>query len=62
MRKTMGRHFARMEEEGIEGGALQRFATAMRDPHIRPRVGIVRRNVTRPAEAHGRILCTTFPV
>jgi hypothetical protein len=52
---TVDRHFAWMEEAGIAGVALQRFAVAIRDPHIRPRVEEVRRNVTRAAEAHGRI-------
>jgi len=51
---TVDRHFAWMQEYGIDGVALQRFATELGDPLRGPQIDRVLVNVQSSAERHDR--------
>lgn len=52
--ETVERHFAWMQEYGIDGVALQRFATELGDPARGPQIDRVLSNVQSSAERHNR--------
>jgi hypothetical protein len=52
---TVDRHFAWMERYGIDGVALQRFASVLVDPNVRASADRVLANVRAAAEKHGRV-------
>lgn len=51
---SVDRHFAWMQQYGIEGAALQRFAQELVSPTRTPELDTVLRNVRNSAERHGR--------
>ncbi len=53
-RKTVSRHFAWMEEHGIDGVFLQRFGSSLRSPKVRAHRNTVTANVRAGAKEHGR--------
>lgn len=53
-RATVVRHFAWMEEYGIDGAFLQRFGTSLKGPKVRAHRDAVLGHVRAGAEAHGR--------
>ena len=52
---TVERHFAWMEQYGLDGVALQRFASVVRQPSALAAADRVLANVRAAAEAHGRV-------
>ena len=52
---TVDRHFAWMQQYGIDGVAVERFATHLVKPFTLKRMDTVLGNVRRAAEAHGRV-------
>jgi hypothetical protein len=57
---TVERHFAWMEQYGLDGVALQRFATALLQPPALAAVDRVLANVRHAAEAHGRVFFVMY--
>jgi hypothetical protein len=60
--KTVGRHFAWMKQAGIDGVALQRFLSEVRDPGALAARNQVARNVRAGAEAEGRVFAIEYDV
>lgn len=58
--KTVDRHFEWMETYGIDGVALQRFATELSDPRVANGVDNVLANVRAGAERHGRVFFVMY--
>lgn len=58
--QTVDRHFAWMEQYGLEGVALQRFATQLLRPETKQAVDTVLENVRRGAEKHGRVFLLMY--
>jgi hypothetical protein len=57
---TVDRHFAWMQHYGLDGVALQRFATAVLQPRPLAAVDRVLANVRAAAEAHGRVFFVMY--
>lgn len=57
---TVNRHFAWMQQYGLDGVALQRFATALLKPQTLKNHDIVLDNVRRAAEDHGRVFFVMY--
>ncbi len=57
---TVDRHFAWMEQYGLDGVALQRFATAVLNDAVRASADHVLDNVRRAAAAHGRVFFVMY--
>ncbi len=53
-------HFAWMQQYGLDGVALQRFATALLNPKALHARDVVLDNVRRAAEAHGRVFFVMY--
>ncbi|MBI5526459.1 MAG: hypothetical protein HY897_08995 [Deltaproteobacteria bacterium] len=60
--KTVVRHFGWMEDNGIDGVLLQRFASELRDPRFLTARDQVTRNVRAGAEAHGRVFAIEYDI
>ena len=58
--KTVMRHFAWMEENGIDGVFLQRFVSELADPRFFDIRNTVLQNVRDAANAHGRIFAIEY--
>ena len=59
---TVVRHFAWMEEAGIDGVLLQRFLSETHDPAFLELRDQVTRNVRAGAEAHGRVFAVMYDI
>jgi hypothetical protein len=57
---TVQRHFAWMQQYGLDGVALQRFATVLLSPPLRQARDIVLGNVRHAAEDHGRVFFVMY--
>jgi hypothetical protein len=57
---TVDRHFAWMEQYGLDGVALQRFATGLRQPPVLKADDVVLGNVRKAAEQHGRVFFVMY--
>src|SRR4029078_13186228 len=60
--KTVARHFSWMKQAGIDGVALQRFASEVQDPRFFAARKQVERNVQAGAEAEGRVFAIEYDV
>lgn len=58
--KTVARHFRWMEEAGIDGVFVQRFATRLREPMSLNKNNTVLMNVRAAANANGRTWCLMY--
>jgi len=59
---TVVRHFAWMEEAGIDGVLLQRFTSELSDPRFLALRDRVTENVLAGAEAHGRVFAIMYDI
>jgi hypothetical protein len=57
---TVALHFAWMREYGLDGAALQRFATALFNPSLLRARDLVLANVRQAAEAEGRVFFVMY--
>src|SRR5439155_34099 len=60
--RTVDRHFRWMEEHGLAGVFLQRFAVGLADPRLRSFRNAVLANVAAGAESHGRVFALMYDV
>lgn len=60
--KTVDRHFAWMEDNGIDGVMLQRFSSELSDPAFLAMRDQIARNVMVGAEAHGRVFAMMYDI
>jgi hypothetical protein len=60
--KTVDRHFQWMETYGIDGVALQRFASVLGDPKVEAAADAVLANVRAGAERHGRVFFLMYDI
>ena len=58
--RTVARHFAWMKQAGIDGIALQRFLSEVRDPRFLAARNQIARNVQAGAEAQGRVFAIEY--
>ena len=59
---TVDRHFAWMEQAGIDGVFLQRFISELSDPNYKAARDQVIANVRASAEAHGRVWAIEYDI
>jgi hypothetical protein len=57
---TEEQHFAWMQQYGLDGVALQRFATELSKPRVKKTRDLVLENVRRAAEDHGRVFFVMY--
>jgi len=57
---TVARHFAWMRQYGLDGAALQRFATALLNPSLLQARDLVLAHVRRAAEQEGRVFFVMY--
>jgi hypothetical protein len=60
--KTVDRHFAWMQEYGIDGAAVQRFAVHLGNSESHRRLDVVLQNERAAAERHGRIFFVMYDI
>ena len=60
--KTVDRHFAWMEEYGIDGAAVQRFAVHLGNTNSHRRLDVVLQNERAAAEKHGRVFFVMYDI
>ena len=60
--KTVDRHFAWMQEYGIDGAAVQRFAVHLGNSDSHRRLDVVLQNERAAAEGHGRIFFVMYDI
>jgi hypothetical protein len=60
--KTVDRHFQWMETYGIDGVALQRFASVLSNPAVEKAADAVLANVRAGAERHGRVFFLMYDI
>jgi hypothetical protein len=60
--KTVARHFAWMKQAGIDGVALQRFLSELRDPRALAARDQIARNVQAGAEGEGRAFAIEYDI
>jgi len=57
---TVDRQFAWMQQYGLDGVALQRYATTLRQPEVLKAVDVVLKNAKQAAERHDRVFFVMY--